>query len=218
VKKAELGGTPWNPEWDAIIEKNIPPEMVSMQVPRDVRRLCPNFYNMADEDKRAFWAYFFQALAGAEAGLNPTTRVKHSERVIARTDPITGRVVRSEGLLQVSYWDVKRYDCEFDWQKDKELKANDPGKTILQPKNNLECGIKILRNQIIDQHLPLITKKSYWAPLQPRDGSHGNFLKQMTNTPPACGVESRSKIAKDKTTQTVQQVAEEKQIANENPK
>src|SRR5579884_2870561 len=82
VKKAELGGTPWNPDWDTLIEKNIPPEMLSMQVPRDVRRFCPNFYNMSDVDKRAFWAYFFQALAGAEACLDPTTRVKHPERVV----------------------------------------------------------------------------------------------------------------------------------------
>jgi len=34
---------------------------------------------MNDPDKRAFWAYFFQALAGAEAGLNPRTRVRHTE-------------------------------------------------------------------------------------------------------------------------------------------
>jgi hypothetical protein len=215
VKKAELGGTPWNPEWDAVIEKNIPPEMLSMEVPHDVRRFCPRFYNMSDVDKRAFWAYFFQALAGAEAGLEPTTRVRHSERVVSRIDPVTGKIVRSEGLLQLSYWDDKRYGCDFDWEKDKNLKADDPSKTILQPKNNLECGIKIMENQIIGQHKPLITRKSYWAPLQPAASSHRNFLKQMTNPPAACGVESRSKIAKNKTTQTVQQVAQEKQFAKD---
>lgn len=214
VKKAELGGTPWNPDWDAVIEKAVPAEMLSMQVPRDVRKFCPNFYNMADADKRAFWAYFFQALAGAEACLEPTKRVKHPERVVSRTDPVTGKIVRSEGLLQVSYWDEKRYGCEFDWNKDKEMKADDPNKTILQPRNNLECGIKILQNQIIDQHKPLISRSSYWAPLQPGNYSYHNFLKEMTNPPAACGVESRSKIAKNKTTQTVQQVAEEKQVAN----
>src|ERR1017187_3500475 len=26
VKKVELGGTPWNPQWDQIIEKALPPE------------------------------------------------------------------------------------------------------------------------------------------------------------------------------------------------
>jgi hypothetical protein len=214
VKKAELGGTPWKPDWDAVIEKAIPPEMLSMQVPHDVRQFCPRFYSMSEVDKRAFWAYFFQALAGAEAGLEPTTRVRHTERVVARVDPVTGKIVRSEGLLQLSYWDEKRYGCDFDWQKDKNLKANDPNRTILQPKNNLECGIKILANQILDQHKPLMTKRSYWEPLQPGAYSHRNFLKEMTNPPAACGVESRSKIAKNKTTQTVQQVAEQKQIAS----
>jgi len=215
VKKAELGGDPWDPQWDVIIEKAIPPEMLSLQVPHDVRRFCPNFYNMSEVDKRAFWAYFFQALAGAEACLEPTTRVKHSERVIARIDPVTEKIVRSEGLLQLSYWDQQRYGCAFDWQRDRSLKADDPGKTILQPKNNLECGIRILDSQIIDQHRPLITKKSYWAPLQPGRYSHRNFLKQMTNPPPACGIESRSKIAQSKTTTSVKQEAEQRQIAKE---
>jgi hypothetical protein len=213
VKKAELGGTPWNPNWDALIEKNIPPEMLSMQVPHDVRRFCPAFYNMSDVDKRAFWAYFFQALAGAEAGLEPTTRVHHRQPQVNKRDPVTGRPTRQEGLLQLSYQDQKRYGCDFNWEKDKSLKPDDPDKTILQPGNNLQCGIKILANQIIDQHKPVLSKSSYWSPLQPGTAPHRNFLKQMTNPPTACGVDSRSKIAKNKTTQTVQQVAGQKQVA-----
>ena len=54
VKKVELGGTPWNPQWDQIIEKALPPEMLSSQVPRGVRRFCPRFYEMGETDKRAF--------------------------------------------------------------------------------------------------------------------------------------------------------------------
>jgi hypothetical protein len=34
LKKSELGGTPWNPQWDQIIEKALPPEMLSSQLPR----------------------------------------------------------------------------------------------------------------------------------------------------------------------------------------
>ncbi len=41
MKKVELGGTPWNSQWDQIIEKALPPEMLSSQVPRGVRRFCP---------------------------------------------------------------------------------------------------------------------------------------------------------------------------------
>ena len=69
-KKVELGGSPWDPEWDQIVEKALPAEMLSAQVPKDVLRFCPRFYAMDEADKRVFWAYFFQALAGAEAGLN----------------------------------------------------------------------------------------------------------------------------------------------------
>ena len=215
VKKAQLGGEPWNPQWDTVIEKAIPPEMLSMQVPHDVRHFCPRFYSMSEVDKRAFWAYFFQALAGAEACLEPTTRVRHKQPAVAKVDPVTGKMTRQEGLLQLSYQDSRRYSCAFDWEKDKHLKPDDPNKTILQPSNNLECGIKILQNQIIDQHRPLITKKSYWSPLQPGTLPHRNFLKQMTNPPAACGVESKSAIAKSKTTNSVKQEAEAKQIAKE---
>jgi hypothetical protein len=101
IKKVELGGTPWNPEWDQIIEKALPPEMLSSQVPRGVRRFCPRFYEMVATDKRSFWAYFFQALAGAEAGLNPSASVRHSEMEGAPA-------MRSEGLLQLGYADHKR--------------------------------------------------------------------------------------------------------------
>jgi hypothetical protein len=158
VKKVELGGTPWNPQWDQIIEKALPPGMLSSRVPRGVRQFCPRFYEMGETDKRAFCAYFFQALAGAEAGLNPNTSVRHAEPEVAKRGEVRGMVMRREGLLQLAYADQKRYGCDFNWQVDRALKANDPAKTILQPKNNLECGVKILVNQIIVQHKPLLTR------------------------------------------------------------
>jgi hypothetical protein len=78
IKKVELGGTPWNPQWDRTIEQALPTEMLSSQVPRGVLRFSPRFFDMDMKDKRTFWAYFFQALAGAEAGLKPNTSVRHS--------------------------------------------------------------------------------------------------------------------------------------------
>src|ERR1700730_8376028 len=122
-KKVELGGTPWNPQWDEIIEKALPPEMLSSQVPRGVRRFCPRFYEMGETDKRAFWAYFLQALAGAEATLNPNASVRHDEPEVPERDQVTGITIRSEGLLQLAYADQKRYGCNFNWQVDRTLKA-----------------------------------------------------------------------------------------------
>ena len=94
------------------------------QKPGGVRRFCPRFFEMGTTDRRTFWAYFFQALAGAEAGLNPNTSIRHSE-------PESAMATRSEGLLQLAYADHKRYGCDFNWQVDRALKANDPAKTIL---------------------------------------------------------------------------------------
>jgi hypothetical protein len=186
TKRVELGGETWDPAWDKIVELALPPAMLTHQVPRDVQRFCPRFYHLDEANKRAFWAYFFQALAGAEAGLDPTTRVRHTDPEVAVVDKVSGRMVRSEGLLQLTYEDQQRYGCDFDWGHDKKLKPDDPDKTILQPKNNLECGVKILENQIIDQHKPLLSGTSYWSTLRPGTASYRVFAKQMTNVPIAC--------------------------------
>jgi hypothetical protein len=195
VKRVELGGPTWDPEWDKIVELALTPEMLSSQVPRDVRRFCPRFYGMSEVDKRAFWAYFFQALAGAEGGLKPTSLVRHTQPVMDVKDAVTGAKGRTEGLLQLAYEDQKRYGCDFDWETDRRLKANDPARTILQPKNNLECGVTILNKQIIEAHKPLLSHSGYWSTLRPGGESYRVFVKQMTNVPAACGVG----VAKGKT-------------------
>jgi hypothetical protein len=207
AKKAELGHNVWNPDWDKMIEELIPAEMLSSSVPRDVRRFCPNFYNMKETDKRVFWAYFFQALAGAEAGLEPTTNVRHPQ--MAKVDKVTKQPVHSEGLLQLTFEDQQLYGCNFDWQHDRQLGAHDPDRTILQPKNNLACGIKILDNQIINLRKPLLTRSSYWSPLQPRTVANRHFLTQMVNPPAACAKPQRPQHLKDVTTADVHQQAQQ---------
>jgi len=187
VQKEELGKPAWDLAWDKIVEEALPAEMLSSRVARAVKPFCPRYAWMNDTDKRAYWAYFFQALAGAEAGLEPTADARHSQPEVAIIDPVSKRRVRSEGLLQLTYVDAKRYGCDFDWNKDKELAVKDPAKTILQPKNNLQCGIRILHAQLIDRGKPLAWRKSYWSTLQPRNPTFRLFVKQMTNVPDACG-------------------------------
>lgn len=186
-KKAELGDDrTWNPEWDLWIEEALPPELLSPPVAKAIKPFCPRFTKLTEGDKRAFWAYFFQALAGAEAGLVPTRNVRHMDAVLQVRDDVTHRMVRQEGLLQLTYMDQERYGCDFDWEKDKLLDEHDPNKTILQPKNNLLCGVNIIRNQLIDQHKPLLSSTSYFATLQPGTISVRVFLKQMANVPTVC--------------------------------
>jgi hypothetical protein len=195
TKRVEQGGKTWDPEWDKIVELALPAEMLSRRVPHDVRRFCPRFYDMAEDDKRAFWAYFFQALAGAEAGLKPTTQVRHAQPEMAVKDGVTGRQERTSGLLQLTYEDEKRYGCNFDWKRDKELKASDPERTILRPKNNLECGVRILKHQMMEQHKPLLSATGYWSTLRPGTLSYRVFAKEMTNVPVACRVRSGRQVA-----------------------
>lgn len=192
TKKIELGGAIWNPQWDIIVEEALPESMLTRRVPRDVRHFCPRFYEMPNSDKRAFWAYFFQALAGAEAGLDPTTNVQHGAPGIARRDEVTHRTVRSEGLLQLAYEDSLRYGCDFNWKRDRTLKPDDPTRTILQPKNNLDCGVRILRDQIIVHHRPILSRSGYWSTLHPGTQSYRVFARQMTNPPLVCGLHERA--------------------------
>ena len=187
-KKAELGDDQtWNPDWDKVIEDALPQELLSPKVAKDVKAFCPRFNALAVADKRAYWAYFFQALAGAEAGLRSTADVHHTEPATAVVDGVSHRMVRSEGLLQLTFEDADRYGCDFDWAGDRTLAEHDPQKTILQPKNNLLCGVKILTNQLIDQRKPLFTGSSYWSSLRPGWPGYDTFMKQMTNAPSACG-------------------------------
>jgi hypothetical protein len=186
VKKEELGQESWDPQWDVIVEEALSPEMLSPRIARGVRTFCPRFASMGEADKRAFWAYTFQALAGAEAGLKPTTNVRHTEPEVAVQDAVTKRTVRQQGLLQLTYMDAKRYGCDFNWEQDKGLAEKSPDRTILTPKNNLLCGVKILENQMLTQRKPLLTPSSYWVTLRPATLSYVVFAKQMKNVPAAC--------------------------------
>lgn len=186
-KREELGGPQWQVSWDKIVEEALPPEMLSHTAARRVHAFCPRFDAMSPVDRRAFWAYAFQALAAAEAGLKPTTNVRHTEPAVAVKDEVTGEIVHQEGLLQLTYQDAKRYGCDFDWQADRRLPAHDPGRTILQPKNNLECGVRIMDNQLFSLDKPLITPSSYWSTLRPGTESYRVWIKQMSNVPAACG-------------------------------
>jgi hypothetical protein len=199
-KKQELGEQSWDPQWDPIVEEALSPAMLSPAAGRGVRTFCPRFASMSDLDKRAFWAYTFQALAGAEAGLKPTADVRHTEPEVAVVDTVTKRMVRSEGLLQLTYMDATRYGCDFDWQKDKALAEKDPAKTILQPKNNLLCGVKILENQMLTQRRPLLSPASYWVTLRPAQPSYRMFAKQMKNVPIACRRQAPLRDARNKST------------------
>lgn len=190
-KKAELGGTTWQPQWDVLVERALPRAMLRADVAPRVRSYCPRFAEETRTQRRQFWAYVFQAIAAAEAGLNPTSDVHHLEPAVDVIDPVTHLPSRQEGLLQLKYEDAKRYGCDFDWQRDRKLPVKDPRRTILRPANNLLCGVKIMDNQVVTLHKPLLSPTSYWATLQPGTEGFRIFNKQMVNVPAACRLRPR---------------------------
>ncbi len=205
-KKDELGTeNAWTPAWDAYIEKNLPPDLLSAKAAHAVASYCPAFSAASEVDKRAFWAYTMQAMAAAEAGLKPEASAHHTQAALAKTDKITHRSMRQEGLLQLSYQDGEAYGCDFDWQADSRLGPKDPARTILQPERNLGCGIRILKTQIIDNDKPLLSRSSYWSTLRPGTQSYRVFAKQMANVPSSCGKHTPQRGARGKATRRAQQ-------------
>jgi hypothetical protein len=72
--------------------------------------------------------------------------------------------------------------------------VGDPDKTILQPKNNLMCGLRIMENQLVDLHRPLLSNRSYWGTLHPGTAGYRNFAREMANVPVACGARTAHRV------------------------
>jgi len=137
---------------------------------KDAKRICPRYAELTKTERVLIWGELISAMAYFESGWKPTSRMTETTMGI---DPVTGKQVESEGLLQLSYQDVPNYGsvlkfpaCKIDWQKDKFLSAIDPKKTILNPYINLECGLRILGNQIKKKGSVILPSGVYWSVLK----------------------------------------------------
>lgn len=140
----------------------------------DMASFCPNYSNLNNTQRANVWAQLFSAVAKYESGYSPTSRYQETTM---GTDPVTGKPVYSEGLLQLSYQDIQPYSfCKFDWSKDKYLSATDPKKTILDPYINLHCGVGIMANQIAKRGAIGLSSGVYWSTLKV-----GGTYSQLTN-------------------------------------
>lgn len=193
IQKAELDEPTWDPAWNMLIEQALPANLLSSRREKEVKPLCPQFRHLSKGQRRAFWAYFFQALAGAEAGLKPTSDVHHTQPEVDVPDLVTHLPVHQQGLLQLTYMDDLRYGCNFDWQSDRHLPERDPSRSILLPGNNLFCGLRIIEDQLVKRHEPLLSDKSYWSTLRPDNQSFAVFEKQMANVPAYCELHPQSR-------------------------
>lgn len=148
--------------WTGITLAAIQRHWTSLDGAQDIDMFCPNYKNLSLDTKQTVWGELFAALSYYESGWNPKSQYTEHDLGI---DKITGKPVVSEGLLQLSYGDTQWATwCQFDWEADKNEQSYNL--TILNPKNNLECGIGIMANQIRKYKHITLEKKVYWSTLR----------------------------------------------------
>jgi hypothetical protein len=154
-----------------------------MACSEDVEKFCPAYSQLTRNQKLNFWTYLVSGIVKFESGFNPTSRYHESTMGI---DPVTKKPVYSEGLMQLSYQDIRSYPfCEFNWTADKYLKATDPKKTIFNPAKNLSCGIRILNQLVRKSGKIAFNSGNYWSSLQPKHATVKS-IEAMTNAIPFC--------------------------------
>lgn len=151
---------------------NEEPQMLAQNVADDIETFCPAYRTLSDNQRLNFWGQLFAGMSKFESAWNPASYYVETTMGI---DPLTGRQVASEGLLQLSYQDEPNYnlDCGFDWSLDKKYSDTDPRKTIFNPHYNLRCGIKIMAKQLSKQRAISTTTGVYWSVLK----KNGRYTK-----------------------------------------
>jgi hypothetical protein len=162
-----------------IIEKKAP-EIVTQNSADDVELFCPKYRSLNDKQRLNFWAQLVVAVAKFESSWRATSST--AEYKMNYKDSVTHQLIRSEGLLQLSYQDEKNYGlkCGFDWNADKKYKSEDQRKTILDPYKNLNCGIQILAYQLRRFRKIAVTdtRQLYWSVLF---SGRSNKIKQISD-------------------------------------
>lgn len=147
----------------------------------DIETFCPMFDRLGTQDRVNFWVELIAAMTKFESGFDPSTRFTETTMGI---DPITGKQVVSEGLLQLSYQDETNWKkvlpagvCDFDYAGDKKYPLTDLRRSILDPQSNLTCGIGILNRQLERYNKIAVSTGAYWSVI--KSGSSYNKLTQI---------------------------------------
>lgn len=124
----------WSPDYTKYIISHLTPAMLAFPAPS----FCPKFNSLSSAQHLDFWAAILESTAYPESGFDRFNR--YIETGISGKDPVTGKTVESDGLLQVSYGDAS---CRglFDYPSDQSKPVKQW--SIFNPYKNLQCGIQI---------------------------------------------------------------------------
>mgnify|MGYP007097582144 CR=1 FL=1 len=202
--------TGWEAAYESHVRESLAdyPELLKIDADR-TSDICSNFASLGADKRRDFFVAVVYALAGAETDFRRT--VSYSEPSLG-TDPVTGRGVRSEGLLQLSYQDRASFSklddradraCAFDFEADRSLFQSDlvrnatkvargsflgsSERSILNAYRNLSCGVFIVNLQVTRLNKSrsfLEALGRYWAVARPQSARHEIFLKHLREKSP----------------------------------
>lgn len=155
---------PGSKAWSTYVFSLLKGEASTILSATDFDYFCPKFKFLSADEQVNAAGMFISGMTRYESNHNPLVRYHEATMGI---DPVTDLPVYSEGLLQLSYQDTLYYPfCTFNWEADKNLSPTDPAKTILDPMNNLKCGLGILANQVRRRGTLVVSTGAYWAVLK----------------------------------------------------
>lgn len=148
----------------------------------DITWFRTDYHSLSPKQKINIWGELISAICKFESDWRPWSSMVEKTM---KNDPVTGKQVKSEGLMQLSYQDKINYPkltCKFDWEADKYKADNDKTRTILDPYINLEFGIEILATQIEKRKRIALENSVYWAVLK-LNGKHSKLteIRKMVN-------------------------------------
>ncbi|MBS1986246.1 MAG: hypothetical protein JST16_18955 [Bdellovibrionales bacterium] len=191
----------WLADYDDHIELTVTksyPKLLALSDSR-MAKICPNWNKIAPSSRPNFWSALLWSIAGPESARERTAI--YLEDTMG-TDSVTGYQVRSEGLLQLSYQDMKNYKYtggDISWEQDKAKAIADynsrtahgnPDRTILNAYSNLNLGLFIM-NRLLLTSYPSSTLDvalgKYWSSMQAsRSTFNTKVLPNMKTRMPAC--------------------------------
>lgn len=146
----------WYPEYEQVLLDWYP----KMKLEK-MSAYCPKWESLSN--KKEVWVKLWKSTIMCESGYNLYSTYQEN----MGNDSVTGSVVFSEGLLQLSYQDAESYqtsECKkFDWSKDKGKNIHDKTKTIFDPILNLSCGMSIAKKHFEWGSKRPFPLQDYWA-------------------------------------------------------
>jgi len=167
---------PARKQWSEYLYTQIEKSFDILDSADDMEYFCSNYKALSNYQKINVWGQLFAVMAFYESSFNPS--IRHVEPM-SEIDPVTKSPIVSEGLLQLGYSDILYHGCNFDWDADSQLDVNDPKKSIFNPYKNLNCGVKIMTNQIKKHGSIIIDRGAYWAVI--KTGYRNEKLTEIKN-------------------------------------